>query len=82
VQASLNSLRHSLAEGDPDVESHWQRHRPDFCAALPRHWARLEAAMESFDHETALAVLDEATHEPEPPHSGALPTPRFNPASD
>jgi two-component system, sensor histidine kinase and response regulator len=73
VQAPLHTLRHGLAEGDPDVEGHWQRHRPDFCAALPRHWARLEAAMGAFDYETALAVLDEATHEPAPlPTNGGL----------
>ena len=60
VQEPLNTLRHWLAEGDTDADSHWQQHRPDFCAALPDHWVRLETAIQSFDYDTALAVLDEA----------------------
>ena len=61
AQEPLNTMRHWLAEGDPDSEGHWQRHRADFCAALPDYWVRLEAAIHSFDYETALVVLEEAT---------------------
>ena len=60
AQEPLKTLSHLLADGDPDAESHWQRHHADFCAALPHHWARLEAAIQSFDFETALNLMEEA----------------------
>lgn len=59
AREDIKRLRELLSDGDPDAEAFWDAHRAAFQRALPEHWSKIETAIKSFDHETALETLPE-----------------------
>lgn len=57
-------LRSLLADSDTRAADLWEAQAALFKAAYPHHWRRIQAGIENFDFDDAVAALDEAAADP------------------